>query len=67
MTDKTFKIPLVGPKKNIAAPNCTFDHKAIGKIYREQLGGNPFGILPDKPDVVGCEYTGCSATFNGVL
>ena len=48
---KTFKIPLVGPKQNIAAPNCTFDFKDIARQYRERLGGNPFGILPDpEPD-----------------
>ena len=66
MTDKTFKIPLVGPKKNVAAPKGVFDYAAIGKEVRARFP-NPFGIAPDEK-LIKCDVDAtCPAVFNGVL
>lgn len=46
---QTFKRPLIGKRKDTPAPYGVFDHAAIGKVLREQLGGNFPGIKPDPP------------------
>ena len=46
------------------APNTDFH--TINKVYRERLGGNPFGIEPDPPikPLSYCSFTGCVRVFN---
>lgn len=45
-----------------SAPHGTFDYAAIGKVLREQLGGNFPGIKPDEKPLVSCEL--CPASYN---
>ena len=48
------------------APNGSTNYNAIGRVYREKLGGNPFGIEPDTPPkpIWYCDVGGCNQSHD---